>query len=88
MCKVLMEHKSRQDLFYSCYEAMWRNSSAVMSKSVNTTSSQLKQLLDRLQGAINDRNPWTVLTKVLLCKLRISRDESQPLTRNATPEKN
>ncbi|XP_061195417.1 serine/threonine-protein kinase TBK1-like [Saccostrea echinata] len=63
MCKVLMEHKSRQELFYSCFESMWMNGN-VIHKAVKTTAkSQLKHLLDKLQDVYNDRNPWTVLNK-------------------------
>ncbi|XP_062584069.1 serine/threonine-protein kinase TBK1-like [Saccostrea cucullata] len=64
MCKVLMEHKSRQDLFYNCYESMWTNYDVILkSVKISDTENKLKHLLDQLQSVYSDRNPWTVLNK-------------------------
>lgn len=64
MCKMLLEHKSRQNLFYSCYDSQLRMCSMMRKPNpTSTTEADFSRQLERLHEVVDDRNPWAVLNK-------------------------
>lgn len=65
MCKMLQEHKSRQNVFYNCYDSQLRMCVILRKPNpTSTTDAEFLRLFDRLHEVVEDKNPWTVLNKV------------------------
>lgn len=65
MCKMLQEHKSRQNVFYDCYDSELRMCVILRKPNpTSTTEAEFLRLFDRLHEVVEDKNPWTVLNKV------------------------
>lgn len=65
MCKMLLEHKSRQNVFYNCYDSQLRMCVVLRKPSpTSTTEAEFLRFFDRLHEVVEDKNPWTVLNKV------------------------
>uniref|UniRef100_K1RCR0 Inhibitor of nuclear factor kappa-B kinase subunit epsilon n=1 Tax=Magallana gigas TaxID=29159 RepID=K1RCR0_MAGGI len=64
MCKMLQEHKSRQNVFYDCYDSELRMCVILRKPNpTSTTEAEFLRLFDRLHEVVEDKNPWTVLNK-------------------------